>query len=504
MAIFHPHNYFLNAYFLPPLIICLQVLVFGLVIIKLEKKSHLYHTLSYFFLSAALWLAASAFLLISGVKSVAVFWMQIQFVGLILLAATTFHVSTAIAGLYGRLQRLVIAIYLVGIGLMLLLFHPHFFESLRYYWWGLSADVGRLSFLFWVYVSFCFALSLVSLIRFYRQLNDKIEQALLNFIIPAFVLALFTYGDVLSNYGVSLYPVGYLPLMLSIFILFYGVIHYEDLKDQQLAVELDLKVKQEAEEISKVVNELKAAQLKMFETGKISVLASLSAGILHQISQPITAIHGFVKFMKKEMSPTDRFYKAISLMEEQSVYLREMVEDLMELIRHREIKKEEIDINAAIQRSANLLTDELRIRRVNWVLELSPDLPHIYADAVHLQQVFMNIIVNALQALSTLPKGADRKLHVVSKMNEEKDRILIEFEDNGPGLTEEDQKQLFEPFFSTKTKGAGIGLALCKDLISEHGGDISASNLPQGGVVFRIRLPHVASQNNHPTGVESL
>jgi signal transduction histidine kinase len=92
----------------------------------------------------------------------------------------------------------------------------------------------------------------------------------------------------------------------------------------------------------------------------------LSAGILHQISQPITAIHGFVRFMKKEMNPQDVFYKPVCLMEEQTVYLKEMLENLMMLIRHRKITKSNVDVNAVIERSLSLMADELRIRRVNW------------------------------------------------------------------------------------------------------------------------------------------
>lgn len=252
---------------------------------------------------------------------------------------------------------------------------------------------------------------------------------------------------------------------------------------------LEHEISQKAVEISQIIGELRATQLKLFETGKISAVASLSAGILHQISQPITAIHGFVKFIKKEMKKEEPFYKPICLMEEQSQYLKEMLEDLMELIRHREIRKENIDVNACIRRALNLLTDELRIRRVNWDLFLEDNLPLVYADNVHLQQIFMNVVINAIQALSLLPRGSVRYIKITSELNKNKNQIILSFQDTGPGLSPEDQKQIFEPFFSTKTTGAGIGLALCKDLIAEHEGTVDVISLPGQGATFMITLP---------------
>ncbi len=282
------------------------------------------------------------------------------------------------------------------------------------------------------------------------------------------------------------HPFSFFVFLVAALGLVFALIHRAALKRNQ---ELEHEIQQKSSEIFKVVGELRATQIKLFETGKVSALATLSAGILHQISQPITAIHGFVRFIKKEMKPEEPFYKPICLMEEQSQYLKEMLEDLMELIRHREIKKENISVNPCIQRAMNLLTDELRIQRVNWDLILGEDLPLIYADSVQLQQVFMNIVINAIQAMSLLPRGSPRYLKITSQHAKDQNEIVISFQDTGPGLDLEDQKQIFEPFFSTKTKGTGIGLALCKDLVAEHRGTITVTSRPGGGANFIIKLP---------------
>lgn len=302
-------------------------------------------------------------------------------------------------------------------------------------------------------------------------------------------LKIFNFNSTL-NPAVSIYlPVATLALISFLVALLSWRVYKRIKALKKRIAKLEHEISQKAVEISKVIEELRAIQLKLFETGKISAVASLSAGILHQISQPITAIHGFVRFIKKEMNKEDQFYKPICLMEEQSQYLKEMLEDLMELIRHREIRKETIDVNACIKRSLNLLTDELRIRRVNWDLFLGENLPHVYADSVHLQQVFMNVVINAIQALSLLPRGSTRYIKITSELNKNKDQIVLSFQDTGPGLSVEDQKQIFEPFFSTKTTGTGIGLALCKDLIAEHEGTVDVISRPGQGATFIITLP---------------
>ena len=245
---------------------------------------------------------------------------------------------------------------------------------------------------------------------------------------------------------------------------------------------------QKTQKLELTIKELKAAQIRLMDSGKKSALAALSAGILHQLSQPITAIHGFVRFMKKEMKPDDVFYKPVMVMDEQSTYIRDMLENLMELVRHRKIQKDSVDVNAVLSKALNLLSDELRIRRVGWDLFLDKDAPNVFADAVHLQQVFMNLVVNAMEALSEMSSGKVRTLVISSQWNQAFAHVEIRFKDNGPGIDPQAQGKVFDPFFSTKEHGSGIGLALCHDLIVEHGGKIKVDSDSEG-TVFVIHLP---------------
>jgi len=305
----------------------------------------------------------------------------------------------------------------------------------------------------------------------------------------AFGVLFLGYSDLLAAYGLDSPAISSFTIFgFVVSVSFFIIRCYRWVVDQRAGA-LESIIEEKTSEISKIVEELRKTQLKLFETGRISALASLSAGILHQVSQPITAIHGFVRFIKKEMAPTENFYKPICLMEEQTVYLRQMLEDLMNLIRHREIKKENIDINVLITRAVNLLTDELRIKRIRWETELEEDLPFVYADGIHLQQVFMNIIINAMQAIEGLARGEDRELIISTRFDKKENRVWVSFKDSGPGLSAEDREKIFEPFFSTKDQGAGIGLALCKDLVAEHGGKIGVTSLEGGGTTFTVYFP---------------
>lgn len=255
-------------------------------------------------------------------------------------------------------------------------------------------------------------------------------------------------------------------------------------------IRLNRALKEKNLQLEGTIKELKAAQVKLMESGKKGAVAALSAGLLHQISQPITAIHGFVRFMKKEMDINSPFYKPVCVMDEQSFYIKDMLANLMELIRHRTIQKTETGINAVIYKSVNLLLDELRIRRIGWDMQLDEQMPIIFGDALHLQQVFMNLIVNAMEALSEVPHGLPRTLLITSKYSIENKQVVIIFKDNGPGISSEHQAKIFDPFFSTKPQGSGIGLALCHDLINEHGGNISVRS-DREGTIFTVKLPCV-------------
>src|SRR5262245_16113217 len=231
-------------------------------------------------------------------------------------------------------------------------------------------------------------------------------------------------------------------ISLVVWLIYIRLLHQHH---RQKIRQYENELNEKSAEMGQIVEELRRMQIKLMESGKISAVASLSAGILHQVSQPITAIHGFARFMKKEMDPKNTFFKPVCLIEEQSEYLKEMLTDLMELVRHREIVKTDININDIIYRAVNLLKDELRIQRVNWDLNLYDHLPQVYGDGIHIQQIFMNIIITAMQAMAELPRGSEKFITIVTDFDQAENIVSISIADTGPGISLVDQERIFEP-----------------------------------------------------------
>ena len=171
---------------------------------------------------------------------------------------------------------------------------------------------------------------------------------------------------------------------------------------------------------------------------------------------------------------------------------RDIVADgIRELAKKASSKKTIVDINEVIREADLLLGSELVAQRVNRRFQLKSMLPPIAGDRVQLRQVIINLFINAIEAMQHLPDGA-RSLEVCS-LNDDVRGIVIYVKDNGSGFTEETGTRLFEPFFSTKPSGLGIGLSICRSIVENHGGQISAANNRSGaGATFEFTLPSLS------------
>ncbi len=494
--IFHLTNYTFNPFCSAPLVVAFFAVLCSHNLFHLEKKSDLNRSLAVVFLIMVLWLLGLSFMLSSVSVRISYFWAHILYLGIFFTPVSLFNVSAVLANRQKKQQILIVSVYFLS--LIAFIWETYDLNAMAKYTFGfypikrsITTWGGPLISMGTNFILGCYILGFLNLIYQLTHTTDTREKRKIRFFLMIFLTSCLAYNDLFAGY-VNVFPFGYIAILGVLGATTAFAVREHITTTEQRLHKLENEITDKAVEISQIIGELRATQLKLFETGKISAVASLSAGILHQISQPITAIHGFVKFIKKEMNKEEPFYKPICLMEEQSQYLKEMLADLMELIRHREIKKENIDVNTCINRAVNLLTDELRIRRVNWDLGLESNLPLVHADSVHLQQVFMNVVINAIQALSLLPRGDQRYIKITSESNKSKNQVILTFKDTGPGLSAADQKQIFEPFFSTKTTGTGIGLALCKDLVAEHEGTIDVLSHPGEGATFIITLPCAA------------
>jgi signal transduction histidine kinase len=170
----------------------------------------------------------------------------------------------------------------------------------------------------------------------------------------------------------------------------------------------------------------------------------------------------------------------------QTMRCKEIVARLLEFSRQSVNQRFNYDINSAIRRSVELLTHQALFHNVEFVFDLLEDIPTMIGDPGQLQQVFINLLINAGTAMSG--RG---KLTITSRFDQFSEQVILEFADTGPGIPEEIISKVFEPFFTTKApgEGTGLGLSVAYGIIQQHGGTMSVSNAPSGGAVFTVVLP---------------
>jgi C4-dicarboxylate-specific signal transduction histidine kinase len=164
----------------------------------------------------------------------------------------------------------------------------------------------------------------------------------------------------------------------------------------------------------------------------------------------------------------------------------EVIDRLFGLLRKGESKWEPLDLNDLIASTLRLLRSELISRRITVVSNIGDDLPFACGDAVQLQQVLLNLMVNAMDAMISTPPAQ----RIISISTHVADKIEIAVADTGCGLGSEEQSRVFEPFFTTKIHGLGLGLSICTNIINSHGGELKLANDLDGGARATFTLPH--------------
>ena len=218
---------------------------------------------------------------------------------------------------------------------------------------------------------------------------------------------------------------------------------------------------------------------------KLAAVGQLISGVAHELNNPLTAILGYSQLLTSggEVGPhaleyVDKLYK-------QAQRTHRIVQNLLSFARQHKPERVSVRLNAIIEDTLALRDYDLRMSQIRLHLELANDLPEIPADPHQLQQVFLNLINNAVDAI--LETGSEGDLWVRS--GADGNQTFVEFQDSGPGV--KDASRVFDPFYTTKPvgKGTGLGLSICYGIISEHGGAILVRNEKKGGATFRIELP---------------
>jgi PAS domain S-box-containing protein len=225
---------------------------------------------------------------------------------------------------------------------------------------------------------------------------------------------------------------------------------------------------------------------KLIQSEKLAALGQFVAGIAHELNNPLQGVLGHLELMRA----TGAFPKAVKR-DVQTIYREadraaKIVRNLLVFAGSRRLARKRVSVNAALARVIALRASAFRAENIELVHHRSDNLPRVKADPLMLQQAFLNIVLNAEQAI-----GMDGRIEITTSLLADPARILVEIRDTGSGLPPDVLPRIFEPFYTTKEvgKGTGLGLAIAYGVIQEHGGQISAANHPGGGAVFSVHLP---------------
>ena len=239
-------------------------------------------------------------------------------------------------------------------------------------------------------------------------------------------------------------------------------------------------------ELEQTVRTLKTTQAQLVQSEKLSAVGEFVAGVAHELNNPLTAVMGFSELLQKaEVDPKHRRY--VDMIFKSSQRCQKIVQSLLSFARRQQPERVPVSINKLIDDMLEIVSYHLRTSNIEVVVELDSHPPIILVDIHQIQQVLLNIINNARQAIEEhQPQG---RIKIKTSATATTMRLVIE--DNGPGISPANLKRVFDPFFTTKEvgKGTGLGLSLCYGLIKEHGGSITASSREGEGASFVIELP---------------
>jgi len=231
----------------------------------------------------------------------------------------------------------------------------------------------------------------------------------------------------------------------------------------------------------KTTEELKLTQAQMIQAAKLAAVGELAGGIAHEINNPLQILLGHIQLIQLGRD----LPKRIEIVKEQVEKISQIVRRLLNFSRKvpEDFKLEPVNINFAIQEMTTFMSYQFKYNDIELILKLDPALPLVYGNKIYLQQVFLNLMINAKDAM---PEGG--KLVIETKL--ENGNVIIKFSDTGIGIPDDIKDKIFEPFFTTKgSKGTGLGLSISRWIIRKHNGEIKVESQQGKGSTFTITLP---------------
>jgi len=229
---------------------------------------------------------------------------------------------------------------------------------------------------------------------------------------------------------------------------------------------------------------------RMERAEALANLGELAAGLAHEIKNPLAGIAGAMQILSSDLAPGDPKREVFEEIAVQVRRIEKTVTDLLSFARPQRMEFSPVNLNEVTKAALFLVRQHSEAKQITFQEDLAPTLPMVHADPRQIQQVFLNLILNAVQAMPGGGKVTVRTQGIKRETPEgPRSVVQIEVEDTGPGIPEDVLTHIFEPFFTTKHKGTGLGLAIVRRIVSEHSGEIKVKTFVGRGTTFTVALP---------------
>lgn len=239
-----------------------------------------------------------------------------------------------------------------------------------------------------------------------------------------------------------------------------------------------------------IINDLterKAIEQQALVTNKLASIGELASGVAHELNNPLTTVMGYAQLLMESKDVPEHIKSDLDKVYQESQRAAKIVQNLLSFARSRKPEKSYFYANDLVQKTVDLRSYELKVSNISVFVNLKEDMPEIWADYHQIQQVILNILINAEQALAEVR----RRGKITVTTSAVKDHIRINIADNGPGISKSNIDRIFDPFFTTKEvgKGTGLGLSVCLGVVTAHGGNLYVESDRSKGAAFIIELP---------------
>ena len=269
----------------------------------------------------------------------------------------------------------------------------------------------------------------------------------------------------------------------------YGVEIFRDITERKLLEEdreqQRLELGKRVRELRHAYEELKSMQNQLLQAEKMASIGLLASSLAHELDTPLTTISGYCELLAEDIND-ERFLGRIQIISEQILKCQKTIRNMLDFARKSSCEKKLCNVHHLINNTLLLVEHRLKIHKIKLHKTFDEKVPPLLVDGNQIQQVILNLVNNAVDSL---PQGGD--MCIETRLNKEAKSVEVAFEDNGIGISGEDQKRVFTPFFTTKEpgKGTGLGLSICNNIISAHNGRITLESRVGNGTRFTISLP---------------